>query len=86
MRPSPIRVSSRSRRAERLLRDWCLGHRDGAVACVGDPQVTIVEKHPARFIAELRRRIVEIGDEFEMRDDPAGEPIGILAVLHRRRP
>lgn len=37
-------------------------------------------------IAELRRRISQLGDEFEARRDPNGEPIGILAVVHRRRP
>lgn len=37
-------------------------------------------------LAELRRRIHALGDEFAERDDPKGEPIGILAVIHRRRP
>ncbi len=37
-------------------------------------------------VAELRRRISELGDEFAKRDDPRGEPVGILAVAHRRRP
>jgi DNA-binding transcriptional ArsR family regulator len=37
-------------------------------------------------LAELRRRINDLGDEFEPRDDPAGEPIGLLALVHRRRP
>ncbi len=37
-------------------------------------------------LAELRRRISEIGDEFQARGDPAGEPVGLLAVVHRRRP
>ena len=37
-------------------------------------------------IAELRRRIRLLGDEFEARGDAEGEPIGILAVVHRRRP
>jgi DNA-binding transcriptional ArsR family regulator len=36
--------------------------------------------------AELRRRIRELGDSFVERDDPRGQPIGILAVAHRRRP
>jgi DNA-binding transcriptional ArsR family regulator len=39
-----------------------------------------------RDIAALRRRISALGDEFEPRDDPAGEPIGIVAIVHRRRP
>jgi DNA-binding transcriptional ArsR family regulator len=33
----------------------------------------------------LRRRINRLGDEFATRDDPAGEPIGLLALIHRRR-
>lgn len=35
--------------------------------------------------AELRRRIRQLGDDFVDRDDPEGEPIGILALAHRRR-
>ncbi len=37
-------------------------------------------------LAELKRRIVAIGAEFDPLDDPSGEPIGLLAVVHRRRP
>lgn len=37
-------------------------------------------------LVELRRRIRLLGDEFEGRADPGGEPVGILAVVHRRRP
>jgi DNA-binding Lrp family transcriptional regulator len=37
-------------------------------------------------LAELKRRIVAIGAEFEPLDDPDSEPIGILAIVHRRRP
>jgi DNA-binding transcriptional ArsR family regulator len=33
---------------------------------------------------ELRRRIRELGDDFAARDDPAGEPVGLLLALHRR--
>jgi DNA-binding transcriptional ArsR family regulator len=40
----------------------------------------------ARDQARLKRRIAALGDEFVVRDDPAGDPIGILAVVHRRRP
>lgn len=36
-------------------------------------------------LAELRRRIRQLGDEFVVRDDPDGEPVGILALAHRRR-
>jgi DNA-binding transcriptional ArsR family regulator len=37
-------------------------------------------------LSELRRRISELGDEFRLRGDPSGEPVGLLAVVHRRRP
>lgn len=37
-------------------------------------------------LAELRRRISELGDEFEPRDDPLGEPVGIMAMVYRREP
>jgi hypothetical protein len=37
-------------------------------------------------LAELKRRIVAIGAEFDPLDDPDGEPVGLLAVVHRRRP
>lgn len=37
-------------------------------------------------VAALKQRIAEIGDDFGARDDPRGEPIGIVAVVHRRRP
>jgi DNA-binding transcriptional ArsR family regulator len=36
-------------------------------------------------VAELRRRLAAIGDEFAARDDPAGQPIGLLTLIHRRR-
>jgi DNA-binding transcriptional ArsR family regulator len=35
-------------------------------------------------LTELRRRVTELGDEFEPRDDPIGEPVGILAMVYRR--
>jgi DNA-binding transcriptional ArsR family regulator len=38
----------------------------------------------ARDLAELKKRISEIGDEFAGRNDPSGQPVGILAVAHRR--
>jgi DNA-binding transcriptional ArsR family regulator len=34
----------------------------------------------------LRHRIGELGDEFVLRDDPAGTPIGILGLVYRRKP
>jgi hypothetical protein len=37
-------------------------------------------------VMELRRRISLLGDEFEPRDDPAGEPVGLLALAYRREP
>ncbi len=39
----------------------------------------------AKDLARLRRRIHTL-DEFAALDDPTGEPIGILALVHRRRP
>ena len=36
-------------------------------------------------LARLKKRIVELGDEFEPLDDPGSEPVGLLAVVHRRR-
>lgn len=36
-------------------------------------------------LAELRRRIRQIGDDFVGRDAPDGEAVGILALVHRRR-
>jgi predicted ArsR family transcriptional regulator len=37
-------------------------------------------------LGELKRRVSELGVEFEKRDDPSAEPVGILAIVHRRRP
>jgi DNA-binding transcriptional ArsR family regulator len=37
-------------------------------------------------LADLRQRIGELGDEFEPRDDPNGTPVGILALVYKRRP
>ncbi|MEP7159444.1 MAG: winged helix-turn-helix domain-containing protein [Chloroflexota bacterium] len=37
-------------------------------------------------LAELRRRISELVDEFEPRDDPNGQPVGIMAMVYRREP
>jgi len=37
-------------------------------------------------LAQLRARLAAIGDEFATRDDPDGEPVGLLTVIHRRRP
>jgi DNA-binding transcriptional ArsR family regulator len=37
-------------------------------------------------LEDLRHRIAELGDEFAVRDDPAGSPIGILALVYRRKP
>jgi DNA-binding transcriptional ArsR family regulator len=37
-------------------------------------------------LTELRRRVTELGDEFEPRDDPTGEPVGVLAMVYRREP
>ena len=35
-------------------------------------------------LQELRQRLARLGDEFAARDDPQGEPIGLLGVIHRR--
>jgi hypothetical protein len=40
----------------------------------------------ATDIAKLKRRVAELGDDFEPLDDPEGEPIGIVAVVYRRLP
>jgi len=37
-------------------------------------------------IEELRARLSAIGEDFVLRDDPAGDPVGILTLAHRRRP
>ncbi len=34
----------------------------------------------------LRSALADLGDEFARRDDPTGEPIGIVAAVHRRTP
>ena len=36
-------------------------------------------------VARLKKDLSDLGDQYSNRDDPAGEPIGILAVLHRRK-
>ncbi len=36
-------------------------------------------------IADLRDALSRLGDEFVARDDPGGEPVGILGVVHRRK-
>jgi predicted ArsR family transcriptional regulator len=35
-------------------------------------------------VAELRAALSRLGEEYAARDDPAGEPVGVLAVVHRR--
>jgi hypothetical protein len=35
-------------------------------------------------IAQFRTELRLLGDRFSARDDPAGEPVGILGVIHRR--
>jgi hypothetical protein len=35
-------------------------------------------------IDELRAAFDQIGEQFSRRDYPKGEPVGILAVVHRR--
>ena len=36
-------------------------------------------------VAQLKAALSDLGDEYSKRDDPAGEPVGIVAVVHRRR-
>jgi predicted ArsR family transcriptional regulator len=35
-------------------------------------------------LAELKDALSALGDDYSKRDNPAGEPIGIVAVVHRR--
>jgi DNA-binding transcriptional ArsR family regulator len=57
----------------------------------GGPQATLslvrlgVRLRPADVDA-LRARLSAVGEEFVLRDDPAGVPVGILTLAHRRRP
>lgn len=37
-------------------------------------------------VAELRQRIIDLGDEFEARDAADAQPVGILAMVYRREP
>jgi hypothetical protein len=37
-------------------------------------------------VQALRRALSDLGEDFVARDDPAGDPIGILGVIHHRRP
>jgi len=36
-------------------------------------------------LAQLKAALSDLGDEYSKRDDPSGEPVGILAVVHRRK-
>src|SRR5689334_19121305 len=36
-------------------------------------------------LAQLKAALSDLGDEYSKRDDPAGTPVGILAVVHRRK-
>jgi len=57
---------------------------------MGDEAAAMVMRLGVRLndedLAELKKRISELGVEFEKRDDPSAEPVGILAMVHRRRP
>jgi predicted ArsR family transcriptional regulator len=39
-----------------------------------------------RDLASLTRRVRAIGDEYAERDNPNGEPVGVLLLIHRRKP
>jgi DNA-binding transcriptional ArsR family regulator len=39
-----------------------------------------------RAVKELKRRLAALVEEFIERDDPAGEPWGLLIGLHKRKP
>ena len=56
----------------------------GTDAALGTLRLAVNLK--ADDVAELRRRISELGDEFAARGDPDGQPIGIVALVHRRKP
>jgi DNA-binding transcriptional ArsR family regulator len=56
----------------------------GEQAAVG--VVRLAVRLSDKDLTELRRRISDLGDEFEPRDDPTGEPVGVLAVVYRREP
>jgi DNA-binding transcriptional ArsR family regulator len=55
----------------------------------GDDSVISVMRLGVRLapkdVERLTKRLTQLGDEFERLDDPNGEPIGILALAHRRR-
>ena len=36
-------------------------------------------------IAQLKAALRDLGDQYSKRDDPVGAPVGILAVVHRRK-
>jgi predicted ArsR family transcriptional regulator len=36
-------------------------------------------------VAQLKAALSDLGDQYSKRDDPDGDPVGIVAVVHRRR-
>jgi DNA-binding transcriptional ArsR family regulator len=36
-------------------------------------------------LSDLRASLSALGDQFAKRDDPGGDPIGVVAVVHRRK-
>lgn len=36
-------------------------------------------------VVQLQRELNALGDQFAKRDDPDGDPVGIVAVVHRRK-
>jgi DNA-binding transcriptional ArsR family regulator len=62
--------------------------RDEMLEAGPDAMITTVRlgvRLTPRDLARLRRRIHALTDDFAERDDPAGDPVGILALVHRRR-
>ncbi len=74
-------------------------HPDAAGAILDAARDELAEAGPSALVTTLRlgtrlspadidllkRRIGDLGVDFAARDDPAGEPVSIVAVVHRRR-
>ncbi len=63
--------------------------RDELLEAGSDATITTIRlgvRLTARDQARLSKRIHALADDFVVRDDPSGDPVGILALVHRRRP